>query len=144
MTSKCELRCHDWFQYDRVIIFDGVCNWCNAWVNFVVKHDPDGNFKFGTLQSDNGQQILKELQLSADNFETFVLLEGTHYFTKSTAALRVVRHLSGIWPLLYYCILVPRPLRDCVYNFIARHRYSWMGKTKACHVQTSEREGRFV
>ncbi len=144
MTSNLKLRSHDWVQYERVIVFDGVCNWCNAWVNFTIDHDPQGKFKFGTLQSENGQRILKDLQLSTDDFETFLLLEGPHVFTKSTAALRVVRHLSGVWPFYYLGMLIPRPLRDWLYNVIARHRYTLMGKSEACRVPPPEQRGRFL
>lgn len=135
---------HQWTTHERVIVFDGVCNWCNAWVNFTIDHDPHGKFKLGMLQSENAQQMLRTLQLSPESFETFLLLEQTRVFTKSTAALRIVRHLSGFWPLLYLFIVVPRPLRDAVYDFVARHRYKWMGKTETCRVPTPSERARFV
>ncbi|MFZ1503779.1 MAG: DCC1-like thiol-disulfide oxidoreductase family protein, partial [Nitrospira sp.] len=94
MTGRLDPGSHQWARHERVIVFDGVCNWCNAWVNFVIAHDPHGKFKFGTLQSDQGQQILETLQLSTKDFSTFLLLEQTRVYTKSTAALRIVRHLS--------------------------------------------------
>ena len=144
MKQELDLRSHQWIGHERVIVFDGVCNWCNAWVNFTIAHDPHGTFKFGTLQSERAQQILQELQLSSENFETFLLLEGTHVFTKSTAALRVVRQLSGFWPLFYLCIVIPRPLRDAVYDFVARHRYQWMGKADTCRVPSPNERARFV
>ena len=115
-------------------MFDGVCNWCNFWVNFAIDRDHRRKFKLGTLQSQHAGQILRELQLSSDDFETFLLLERTRVFTKSTAALRIAKHLSGLWPLLYLFIVAPRPLRDAVYDFVARHRYKWMGKTATCRV----------
>ena len=96
------------------------------------------------LQSTQAKQILQELQLSAENFETFLLLEQGRIFTKSTAALRIVRQLSGFWPLFYIFIVVPRPLRDAVYDFVARHRYQWMGKADACRVPTPNDRARFV
>lgn len=135
---------HEWAGHDRVIVFDGVCHWCNAWVNFTLARDPHGKFKFGTLQSENAQQILKDLHLPADDFETFLLLERGRVFTKSTAALRVVRQLSGLWPLLYIGIVIPRPLRDAVYDYIARRRYRWMGKSETCRVPTQAERERFV
>ena len=135
---------HEWAGHDRVIVFDGVCNWCNAWVNFTLAHDLHGKFKFGTLQSQPAQQILKELGFHADDFETFLLLERGRVFTKSTAALRIVRHLSGLWPLFYLGIVVPRPLRDAAYDYIARRRYRLMGKSETCRVPTPAERNRFV
>ena len=144
MKHELDPRSHEWTRHERVIVFDGVCNWCNAWVNFTIDHDPQGKFKFGTLQSQRAQEILQDLQLSPDNFATFLLLERAHVFTKSTAALRIVKHLPGLWPLLYLCIVVPRPLRDAVYDFVARHRYEWMGKAETCRVPTANERTRFV
>lgn len=135
---------HEWAKHERVIVFDGICNWCNAWVNVTIDHDPDAKFKFGTLQSQPAQQLLKELCLPAKDFETFLLLEQNHVYTKSTAALRIVRDLSGFWPFFYLGIMIPRPLRDALYDYIARHRYEWMGKSKTCRVPTPTERGRFV
>jgi predicted DCC family thiol-disulfide oxidoreductase YuxK len=137
-------RSHEWSRHDRVIVFDGICNWCNAWVNFMIDHDPHGKFKVGTLQSEHGQQILQELQLSTEDFETFLLLEQGLIFTKSTAALRIAKHLSGLWPLLYLFIVIPRPLRDAIYDVVARNRYKLMGKAEACRVPTPSERARFV
>ncbi len=144
MNVERDLRSHEWARYDRVIVFDGVCNWCNAWVNFTIDRDPMRKFKFGMLQSESAQEILKGCHLSTDDFETFVLLERGRVFTKSTAALRIARHLSGLWPLLYVLIVVPRSIRDAVYDYIARHRYHWMGKAEACRVPTPAERERFV
>lgn len=144
MKHELDPRSHQWTSHERVIVFDGVCNWCNAWVNFTIAHDPHGKFKFGTLQSEPAQQILRELQLSSEDFETFLLLERDHVFTKSTAALRIMKQLPGFWPLLYCCMIVPRPLRDAVYDFVARHRYKWMGKAETCRVPSPSERARFV
>jgi predicted DCC family thiol-disulfide oxidoreductase YuxK/plasmid stability protein len=144
MKTELDPRLHEWTRHERVILFDGVCNWCNAWVNFAIDRDPRGKFKLGTLQSEQAQQILKELQLSTEDFETFLLLEQTRIFTKSTAALRIARHLSGLWPLLYLFIVIPRPIRDAVYNYIARHRYKWMGKAETCRIPTPSERARFL
>jgi predicted DCC family thiol-disulfide oxidoreductase YuxK len=144
MPRQLDSTLHQWAGYERVIVFDGVCNWCNAWVNFTIDHDPHGRFKFGTLQSEPAQQILKDLRLPADDFETFLLLEQGRVFTKSTAALRILRQLSGIWPLFYLGIVVPRPLRDAVYDYIARRRYEWMGQSETCRIPTPAERNRFV
>lgn len=134
---------HEWAALDRVIVFDGICNWCNAWVDFTMARD-SGRFHFATLQSDKGQLLLKLCGLPAHDFETFLLLERGRVFTKSTAALRIVRKLSGWWPLLYGCMLIPRALRDSLYDYVARHRYRLMGKAPTCRVPTATERDRFV
>ena len=144
MNDQLDLSMHEWTKYERVILFDGVCNWCNAWVNVAIAHDPAGQFKFGTLQSEQAQRILRDLNLSATDYQTFLLLEEGHVYTKSTAALRVIRQLSWWWPLYYVCVLVPTSIRDVVYDFVARHRYRWMGRTATCRVPTQAERDRFV
>lgn len=144
MRYQLDSSMHEWTKYERLILFDGVCNWCNVWVNFVIAHDRHGQFKFGTLQSKLGERILHDLELSTTDYQTFLLLEGGHVYTKSTAALRVLRQLSWWWPLYYVGVLVPASLRDVVYDFVARHRYRWMGKATTCRVPTQEERDRFV
>jgi predicted DCC family thiol-disulfide oxidoreductase YuxK len=144
MTGRLDPRQHTWAGYERVVVFDGICHWCNAWVKFTLTRDPHGKFKFGTLQSEPAQQILKELRLPTDNFETFLLLERGRVFTKSTAALRIFRQLSGLWPLLSLGIVIPRPLRNAMYDYLARRRYRWMGKAETCRVPAQTERERFV
>ena len=144
MNDQLDPSVHAWTKYERLILFDGLCNWCNAWVSFTIAHDPAGQFKFGTLQSEQAQRILRDLNLSATDYQTFLLLEGCRVYTKSTGALRVLRHLSGWWPLYYVCVLVPTPIRDVAYDFVARHRYRWMGQSTTCRVPTQADRERFV
>jgi predicted DCC family thiol-disulfide oxidoreductase YuxK len=144
MTHQLDPSVHEWTKYERLILFDGVCNWCNAWVSFTIAHDPDGQFKFGTLQSEQAQRILHELGLSTADYQTVLLLEGCRVYAKSTAALRVIRQLSWWWPLYYLCVLVPASIRDVVYDFVARHRYRWMGRATTCRVPTQAEGDRFV
>jgi len=138
------LQAHEWGQHERVIVFDGICNFCNAFVNFVMGRDSRDLFKFGTLQSQPAQQILAQLHLSTQDYETFLLLENGKVFTKSTAALKILRCLDGCWPWLYVFIVIPRPLRDMVYSFIARHRYQWMGKSDTCRVPSPKEQAKFI
>ena len=144
MKTELHQQSHEWAGYERVIVFDGVCNFCNAFVNFVMDRDPQLKFKFGTLQSEPAQRILEERQLSQEDFETFILLEFGRVFTKSTAAMKIARQLGGLWPLLYAFMIIPRPIRDALYDFIARRRYQWMGKAEACRVPTPADRERFV
>ena len=129
-----------------VVLFDGVCNLCNASVNFVLDRDPDARFVFAPLQSPVAAEMLRERGERAPDAEpaSIVLIEGPRVTFASTAALRVARQLRGPIKLLYALIVFPRPLRDLVYRFIARHRYRWFGKSDTCRVPTPELRARFL
>lgn len=127
-----------------VVLFDGVCTLCNGAVNFVIDRDPEGYFKFGALQSDEAQPFLDEPGLRENPPDSIVLLEGGGVYRRSTAALRIARHLSGGWPLLYGFVVVPRVVRDAIYDWIAEHRYQWFGKRDQCRVPTPELQERFL
>ncbi len=127
-----------------VLLFDGVCNLCNFVVSFTIERDPKGKFAFASLQSDYGQELLAKQNLPQETFDTFILQEGDQIYLKSTGALRVARRLSGLWPLLYGFIIVPAPIRDVVYSFIARNRYKWFGKKDQCMIPSPEVRARFL
>jgi predicted DCC family thiol-disulfide oxidoreductase YuxK len=131
-------------QSEGVLLFDGVCNLCNASVNFVIDRDPRGRLRFASLQSRSGQELLQRHGLSTSDFDTMVLVEGDRYFTRSTAGLRVARRLKWPWPLLYALVIVPRPVRDWFYQIVARNRYRWFGQSEACRVPTPELRNRFL
>ena len=119
-------------QDNPVILFDGVCNLCNASIQFVIKHDKKKLFRFASLQSSFGEKILTQNNLSADFFNSFILFEKNIIYSRSTAALLVAKRLSGFIKILYAFIIVPKFIRDAVYNFIAANRYKWFGKKEAC------------
>ena len=125
-------------------LFDGVCNLCTGAVRFILKRDLRGRFTFGSLQSDAGKRLLEAHGLPRDAMQTIVLIEAGRCFTKSDAVLRIARSLKGLWPVLAVLRIIPRCLRDAVYDFIARHRYRWFGKQSACMVPTEEEAGRFI
>jgi predicted DCC family thiol-disulfide oxidoreductase YuxK len=127
-----------------IVLFDGVCNLCNSSVQFILKRDKQKKFVFGSLQGSAGQLLLKKYNLPADNFHSFVLIEGEKVYTQSTAALRITKHLKRGWQLLFGFIIVPKFLRDAVYKWIARNRYKWFGKRDTCRVPTPEEKGRFL
>jgi predicted DCC family thiol-disulfide oxidoreductase YuxK len=129
---------------NQVILFDGVCNFCNSTINFVIKHDKKGLFRFAPLQSATGNELLKRFNLSTTDFDSFVLIEGDKFYTKSTAALRVLKHLSFPYPLAAALIVVPAFIRNVVYDFISHNRYKWFGKREVCMVPTKEVRGRFL
>ena len=127
-----------------VIFFDGVCNLCNSSVQFVIKRDPKANFRFASLQSDLAKQLLPKGLSEDDNLQSIVMLSGDTIYTRSTAALRVAKKLGGLWPVLYSFMLIPKFLRDAVYDFIARNRYKWFGKKDECMIPTPEMKERFL
>ena len=127
-----------------IILFDGVCNLCNATVQFILKRDKHSKFKFASIQGEFGQSTLTQFGLPTTNLNSFVLLEGEKIYTHSTGALRVFLHLGGIWKMFYVFIIVPRFIRDGVYNFIARNRYKWFGKKESCYLPTADLRNRFL
>jgi predicted DCC family thiol-disulfide oxidoreductase YuxK len=126
-----------------VILFDGVCNLCNGFVQFVIKRDNVAYFSFAALQSDYAQQKL-DADLVDKNLSSVILMENGIVYTQSTAALRILKQMSGLYPLLYAFIIVPSFIRDAVYKWVARNRYKWFGKTEYCMVPTPELKARFI
>ena len=127
-----------------IVLFDGVCHLCSSSVKFIIRRDPSARFRFAPLQSPIGQDLLRRHRLPADTSDTFVLIEGGRAYTRSTAALRVARRLSGLWPVAYLGIVVPRPVRDAIYRVIARNRYRWFGRRAECMLPTPEVKERFL
>jgi predicted DCC family thiol-disulfide oxidoreductase YuxK len=129
-----------------VVLFDGVCNLCNASVNFVIDRDPEGIFHFAPLQSSAGRALLASHGRVPPEGEpdSIVLVENGLVYDRSTAALRVARRLRGPVKLLYALIVFPRVVRDLVYRLIARNRYRWFGKSDVCRVPTPELKARFL
>ena len=126
-----------------VILFDGVCNLCNASVQYVIKHDKKRLFRFASLQSFFGEKVLKENKLPYNTFNSFILLDRNKIYSRSTAALLVAKKLSGLTKLLYGFIIVPKFIRDFVYNLIAKNRYKWFGKKEACWVPSPQLKSLF-
>ena len=127
-----------------VVLFDGVCNLCNGSVQFLLKRDREGRFRFASLQSDVGRSLMAEHGLAVDRLSSVLLIEDGRVWQESSAALRIARHLPGAWKLLRVFAAVPRPLRDAVYRWIARNRYRWFGKTETCWLPTPELRERFL
>jgi predicted DCC family thiol-disulfide oxidoreductase YuxK len=128
-----------------ILLIDGVCNLCNGIAQFVIRRDPSpGRFRFAALQSNCGQQLLREHGLPTEDLGTFVMIDGKRVFVRSTAGLHVLRGLGLPWSLLYVLIIVPRPMRDVVYRWIARNRYRWFGKQESCMVPTPDIRSRFL
>jgi predicted DCC family thiol-disulfide oxidoreductase YuxK len=129
---------------NSIILFDGVCNVCSGAVQFVIKRDKKNIFRFASLQSAEGQKLLAHHKLPPSDFNSFVLIENDKVYIKSDGALKVAKELNGLWPLLYGFIIVPKVLRDGVYNLIARNRYKWFGKKDSCMIPTPEIMAKFL
>lgn len=127
-----------------VILFDGVCNLCNGFVQFILPRDRKNSFLFGSLQSPKVAEMLLPYQYSADSLSTVVLLENNHLYTKSTAVLRIARQLGGAWPLFYGLIIFPPFIRDSLYDFIARNRYRFFGRRDACMIPVGKWKAKFI
>jgi len=127
-----------------LVLFDGVCGLCNWWVDFVLRRDRKAVFKFAPLQSVTGQAILSRHGLPTDDLTTIVLVRGARIDRYSTAALEILRRLGGVWSMLYVFVLVPPPVRDMVYEFVAARRFRWFGQLDACPVPAPEEQARFL
>lgn len=127
-----------------VLLIDGQCLLCNAITRFVARRDKSMAFQFASLQSEAGQRLLIEGHLPIDDINTFVMVQGGQYYTKSDAALRVFRKLDGLWVLLYVFIVVPLAWRNLVYDFIARNRYRWLRRANVCLLPAPEVKARFL
>jgi predicted DCC family thiol-disulfide oxidoreductase YuxK len=127
-----------------IILFDGVCNLCNASINFVIDRDKNRYFRYSALQSESGATFLEKFQMPTSVFNSIILIEGEKYYTRSTAALRIARKMDGLWPLMYGFIIIPPFIRNFVYDFIAKNRYKWFGKEETCRIPTPELKSLFL
>ncbi|MBT2636840.1 thiol-disulfide oxidoreductase DCC family protein [Bacillus sp. ISL-39] len=126
-----------------VILFDGVCNFCDASVQFILDRDDKELFRFASLQSDAGQELLKKHNVP-DDVDSMILIENAKVYYKSSAALRISRHLRGAWKLLYVFMIVPAPIRNIVYDLIAKNRFKWFGQKDSCMLPPPNVRKRFL
>jgi predicted DCC family thiol-disulfide oxidoreductase YuxK len=127
-----------------VILFDGVCNFCNGAVNFTIKRDKKKLIRFAPLQSEAGQQLSAQFGLPPNDLRSFLLIENGKMYNRSTAALKVCRHLTGLWPLCAALLVIPAFIRNAVYDFIAKNRYKWFGQRQECMMPTPDIRARFL
>lgn len=128
-----------------VILFDGVCNFCNSTINFLIDRDKKGIFKFAALQSEPGREILKKHNITTlTDFDSVILEKDGKLYQKSDAALEIARSMNGLWKLLYGFKILPKFIRDFVYDLVAKNRYRLMGKMDACRLPTPELRARFL
>ena len=127
-----------------IILFDGVCNLCNASVQFILKYDDKNQFLFAPLQSDAGRKLLLQFNVENINLMSIVLIEDDKVYEKSTAVLRIGKKLRAPWNFLYSFIIIPKAMRDYIYYFIAKNRYKWFGKKDTCLPVSSKYKNRFI
>src|SRR5262245_61312945 len=132
------------YQFHPVILFDGVCNLCNGFVQFVIARDPQARFRFASLQARAAAALLAGRGSQGQLPDSLLLLEKGKLYKQSDAALRVLKGLAFPWNLMCALLIVPRPLRDFVYAWVARNRYRWFGKREVCMVPTPELRARFL
>ena len=131
-------------QPNRLVLFDGVCNFCNYWVQFALNRDKKRKLMFGSLQGETAQHLLPTYNIDPGIITSVIFIEDGIAYRESTAALRVCRHLDGGWKLLYALIIIPTFIRDGIYKWIGRNRYKWFGKQESCMLPTPEQRKRFV
>ncbi len=128
----------------KIILFDGVCNLCNSTIQKVIENDHENQFKFASLQSKFGQKFLEDNYLGRDEFKSMILVDGDKFYTKSDAALRIGKELSGIYKLSGLLFIFPKFIRNSVYDFISGNRYKWFGKRESCWLPTPELQQKFI
>lgn len=128
----------------QIILFDGVCNFCNSSINFIIDHDPEKHFKFAPLQSDFGQKILRQFNKNTEDFDSVILLKNNQLYQKSAAALEITKHLSGFWKYLAIFGILPNFILNFFYDIVAKNRYRIFGKSDACRMPTSDLKERFL
>ena len=130
--------------YGPVVLFDGVCNLCNGFVQFVIPRDPDGQIRFAPLQSVPGQELLRRHGFATADFDSIVLVEEEQTYTKSAAVLRIADILG--WPYSLACVgrFFPAAFRDWLYDVIADNRYDWFGRRDRCMVPDEDVRDRFL
>lgn len=125
-------------EYNNILLFDGICNLCNGLVKFIIRRDHDKRILIIPLQSDEGKMIVKKVISDSEDIKTVVYITGNSYFLRSSAIIRLIRDLGGLWKLFYCLIIIPQFLRDPVYDLIAGYRYKLFGKRESCTITSKE------
>ncbi|AFL82179.1 hypothetical protein Aeqsu_2728 [Aequorivita sublithincola DSM 14238] len=128
----------------KIVLFDGVCNLCNGAINYIIKRDKNNVFKFAALQSEIGKELITKFNIDTSKIDSIILIDGEKHYIKSSAALHISKALSGAYPLLFGLMIVPKFIRNAVYDYIARNRYKWFGKKESCMIPTAELKSKFL
>jgi predicted DCC family thiol-disulfide oxidoreductase YuxK len=127
-----------------IVLFDGYCNLCSWSVQFIIKRHQKDYFRFASLQSATARQIRDRLKIPLNSTESVVLIENESAYYRSTAALRIAKNLTGLWPLSYSLIIVPEIIRDYIYTVIAKNRFKWFGKRTECYLPKKNEQQLFL
>ncbi|MCT4698913.1 thiol-disulfide oxidoreductase DCC family protein [Tenacibaculum haliotis] len=129
----------------QLILFDGICNFCNKSILMIIKHDTENKFVFASLQSDIGKEIIANLAIDTLKIDSIILYKpGIAYYIKSTAAIKIMNQFNGLWKTSYLLWIFPEVIRNVVYDFIAKNRYKWFGKKDMCSVPSKEIREKFL
>jgi len=129
----------------KIILFDGVCNLCNRSVQYIIKRDKNDAFRFAALQSEIGEKLVSDRQIDTSKVDSIILIEpGVAYYVKSDAAIEIAKEIGGAWTMFRLFQWVPVSIRNIVYDFVARNRYSWYGKKDQCMIPTPELKAKFL
>jgi len=128
----------------QIILFDGVCNFCNFWVNFVLKRDKKDLFRFAALQSEKAKELTSKFKFDTSKLDTFILIAENKLYTKSTAALMICKQLNGLIKFLSPLIILPKFFRDFIYDLIAKNRYKIFGRRESCRIPTVDDKLKFL
>jgi len=126
-----------------IILFDGECNFCEKSVQFIIKRDPNGYFKFASLQSEIGKKLRKKYNVP-EHIDSLLLIEQDKWYDKSSAALRICKNLKGFYKISFVFLIIPKPIRDFFYDILAKNRYKWFGKTNHCVIPSQKIRNRFL
>lgn len=129
---------------ERIVLFDGVCNFCNFWIQFALKRDKTGKLTFTSLQGETAKELLPKFGIDPHVLTSVIFIENGKAYRESTAALKVCRYLDGGWKLLYALIIIPAFMRDAIYKWVGKNRYKWFGKQESCMLPTAEQRARFL
>jgi len=132
------------FRNKTILLFDGYCNLCSSAVQFVIKHEKRPDIFFTSLQSDIGRELLHHFNIDVLKTDSLVLIKDNKAYVKSSAALRLTKHLKGLYPLAMLFLIIPAFIRNVVYDFIAKHRYKWFGKSEICMIPDKNISNRFL
>ncbi|MDQ0229792.1 thiol-disulfide oxidoreductase DCC family protein [Metabacillus malikii] len=127
-----------------VVLFDGICNFCNEAVQFVIRHDKKEQVLFAALQSDSGQQLLNDYHLPTTDFDSFIFIYDGKVYKKSSAAIKLCTYFGGYWKIAKLFFIIPSRLRDMIYDIIAKNRYKWFGIKQQCMLPSASVRKRFL
>ncbi|MFL5762297.1 MAG: thiol-disulfide oxidoreductase DCC family protein [Bacteroidia bacterium] len=130
--------------HTAIVLFDGICNFCDNSINRIIRHDKKNHFRFAALQSESGKKLSQQYGIDTSQTDSIILIEDGKAYTRSSAILRITKNMNRLYPLLYGLLVIPPFIRNAVYDLVARNRYKWFGKKESCMVPTAEVRNKFL